>query len=340
MKKNYNFLKYIFIVNLLIINFKVLGEFSIDKYDSSKAYVGTTIFAYNWNKKNPRIVEVNMDGDIVWEYKIPKKLLKKRPYMLMDVERLTNGNTLFNVRNSGIYEINNSGSIVWQHLDIDSSHDVDRLENGNTIYVRAWVDQGKAHVIEVDPSGNTVWQWDGLSEFNTAPYSDIERGGWMHVNAVTRLESGETLISLRNLQMIIKVSPEGRIVWKQTFNCDRAEDKWSLGHEDSIEGCNAHEPEIDSNGTMLVAVRNPDVVYQLDLSTGKILWEWWGDTSERIRDVDRLPNGNILIQDNNKLTEVTPDKKVVWILKANNLPWSKEDIGSGKALYKAQRTGF
>jgi len=342
--KNYicNALKFVFLVNFLIMSYTVSawGEFSVEKYDSSKAYNGTTIFSYNWNKKSPRIIEVDMSGDIVWEYNIPKKLLKNRKYMLMDVERLTNGNTLFNVRNNGVYEVNNDGSIVWQYLDPGSSHDVDRLENGNTIWVRAWVEKGESHVVEVNPSGEIVWQWDGLSEFDTGSYSDIDRGGWMHVNAVTRLKNGDTLISLRNFQMIIKVNPEGRIVWQQTFNCEKAEDMWNLGHEDSPEGCNAHEPEIDTNGTMLVAVRRPDVVYQLDLSTGKILWEWWGDTSERMRDVDKLPNGNILIQDNNKLVEITPDKQIVWILKANNLPWSKKDISSGEALYKAQRIGF
>ena len=314
-----------------------LSPFSVGEYDESRAENGTTLFSYNYNKKSPRMVEVNMDGDVVWEYYIPESMMQ-RGSMLMDVERLENGNTLFNVKYSGIYEIDSRGSVVWKHLDPKTSHDIDRLPNGNTIYVRAWVNKGDSHVVEVNPAGDIVWQWDGLKEFDVLPYSNVEREGWMHVNAVTRFEDESTLISLRNLQMVIRVDSDGDVVWKQTFNCRKAEKKWSLGHKKSLKGCNPHEAEISEDGSILItATRHPDVVYQLDVESGERIWKWHGDTSQRIRDADRLPNGNILIQDNNKLIEVAPNKDIVWTLNAKHLQWRSDDIRAGIALYKAQR---
>lgn len=329
------------VVTLLLLLFSsgsYANEFIVEKYVASRASNGNTVLSYNGNKKKPpKIVEVDMNGNTVWEYIIPKKLIKNKKSIVMDVERLDNNNTLFNLKNSGIFEVNKSGKIVWQYLDSGSSHDVDRLDNGNTIWVRAWVEQGEPHVIEVNSRGETVWKWDGLSNLDIYPYSMVDREGWMHVNAVTRMKNGHTILSLRNLQMVIELDLKDNIVWRQTFDCYKAGELWEISHMDSPEGCNPHEPEISSDNTMLVAVRDPHAVYLLDISSGKLLWEWWGDTSERIRDVDRLQNGNVLIQDNNKLIEVTPNKEVVWILKAKGLAWSKDDIRAGKALYKAQR---
>jgi len=107
----------------------------VKSYNPDLAFNGTTLFGVTAKKnKSMAIIEVDMNGNIVWEYVVPTSIVKQSK-MLMDVKRLSNGNTLFIMQNSGIYEINSASEVVWKHLD-QATHDVDRLENGNTIYLR------------------------------------------------------------------------------------------------------------------------------------------------------------------------------------------------------------
>lgn len=309
--------------------------FDITSYDSSLAYNGTTLFAYNYRPQEPRIIEVDMEGNVVWEYKVPSGWMSSwgsKPKHLMDVERLIGGNTLFNINGSGVYEINHQGEVVWKHQDSGTSHDVDRLSSGNTLYARGWASKGEPVVIEVSPSGEIVWQWNGITEFDHEPYAGVNKDGWMHVNAVTRFNNGNTLISIRNFHMVVEINPEGRVVWKQKFLGGRH----GIQHFGEPRGDHNHEPEIQPEGTMLVAVRKPHKVHEIDLRTGEVIWGWKNKKSKTIRDVDRLPNGNTLIQDNNKLTEITPDKKIVWQLTIPGLDWKRR---APQSLYKAQRIG-
>ena len=105
-------------------------------FDREKVWPGTTLLNDNHDEDWPRIIEVNMLGEVVWEYVISKDLWDGEPFRAMDkdVESLPNGNILFGLPNRGIFEINRDGEVVWSHLDENISHDVDRLPNGNTLY--------------------------------------------------------------------------------------------------------------------------------------------------------------------------------------------------------------
>ncbi len=336
-------LAYRFFVVFFVVLFSLqasAGTFDIKEYSQSRAYNGTTVFSLNTNPRKPKVVEVDMQGNVVWQYQIPSSFMNNNKSLLMDVERLENGNTLFNINQSGIYEINTNGDIVWQHKDADTSHDVDRLENGDTLYARGWVKKGEAHVVEVNSNGDIVWQWDGLSEFDVEPYADSrgEAGEWMHVNAVTRKANGNTLISIRNFHMVVEVNQDGKVVWQQTFKCKERSNRTGIFHNKSPKGCRQHEPELQDDGTMLIAVRAPHKIYRIDLEEGESVWGFdsrdVGIKSKTIRDVDQLPNGNVLIQDNNKLIEITSDGEVVWLLKVPGLHWKNR---TPRSLYKAQR---
>lgn len=338
-----------FILNLILLFFWLISgsifakEFVVDIYNKINPIAGNTIFGYNQNPKKPKIVEVNSDGKIIWEYKIPKHLFKTKKRNVWDVKVLDNLNILFSLRNSGIYEINRQGEIIWQHLDKEASHDVDRLDNGNTIYARTWVEKGEDLVVEVDQYGQKVWSYDGVSHFDQYPFSDIDLGGWVHANSVERLSNGNTLVSLRNFQMVVELDKQGKIVWKQLFDCERAYDKWDIDHSGSPAGCMPHGPEIDhEQNTLIIALRmgekrsdEPDNVYFIDRTTGQVVREWSGEKSRRIRDIDLLSNGNLLIQDNNKLIELNSDNEIVWQLRASKLKW--DERSKSKSLYKANR---
>ena len=93
-------------------------------YNREKVWPGTTLLNDNHDAEWPRIIEVNMLGEVVWEYVIPRDIWEDEPLqnMAKDVELLASGNVLFGLPGRGIFEINRSGEIVWSHLDEKMSH--------------------------------------------------------------------------------------------------------------------------------------------------------------------------------------------------------------------------
>ena len=294
----------------------------VDIYNSEMTWTGTTLLADYHNHERPRIIEVNMQGEIVWEYLVPENLRKYRNPGF-DVELLSNNNLLFVLPRKGVYEINRNGNIAWSYLDKKVSHDADRLSNGNTLVVwGGWDEISDAQVKEINPKGEIVWSWYAKDHFYKPPYKDIYREGWTHTNAVTRLPNGNTLISLRNFNLTVEVDPPGSVVW--SFD-------WG------ILGLHPHEPEILPNGNMLIALRIPHRVIEIDRETEAIVWEFEKTGVKVIRDADRLPNGNTLIVERTKILEVTPNGKVVWQLGVKGVTGEMKD--KPRWFYKAERIG-
>ncbi len=312
------------------------GEPFIDIYDPDKACNGTTIFSDTHDVLNPRIIEVNMLGEIVWEYEIPDELIQG-VFIGLDVEVLQNNNVLFNISNSGIYEIDRMGNIVWSHDDLKNSHDADRLSNGNTIYIFGNDDtRDDAQVKEVRADGGLAWEWFAKEEYDVEPFDDIFRQGWTHANAVTRLSNGNTLISLRNFNLTVEVGREGKTVWSFDWR--------SLGGSIT----DPHEPEIQPNDNLLVCMQreSPFRAVEINRTTGEIEWSYSNNDLRTARDADRLPNGNTLIvavlengtkddldDDESVIFELTEEGAIVWQLRLKNSP-----VGSSPGVfYKAQR---
>ncbi len=189
------------------------GEIYVDIYDPQKACDGTTMFADLHDMENPRIIEVDMQGNIVWEYKVPDDL-KKFHSPGMDVEYLTDDDhILFVLPGKGVYEIDRAGTVIWTRQDDKISHDADRLPSGNTIYIFGDNDtQNDPCVKEVNPSGQIVWSWYAKNDYNVAPYDTLFRQGWIHANSVTRMFNGNTILGLRNFNLTIEVNPQGTVV--------------------------------------------------------------------------------------------------------------------------------
>lgn len=300
-------------------------DLSVDIYKPYKAYNGTTLFADYHKPHRPRIIEVNMRGEIVWEYVLPG-YLREYIHPGFDVELLPNNNILFVAPRKGVYEVNRNGKIVWSYEDKKVSHDADRLPNGNTLVV--WCcsnDKSEAVVKEINPRGGIVWSWSAKKYFNKPPYNDISFQGWTHANAVSRLPNGNTIISLRNFDLTVEVDPQGAVVW--SFDC-------------GFLGTYPHEPEILPNDNMLVAIHCPppgcwDQVVEIKRPTKEIVWHFTTRGMKVTRDADRLPNGNTLIVERIKIFEVTPDGEIVWRLRLRGVSGMKRDFE--KFFYKAQR---
>ncbi len=309
------------------------GEPCVGEYDPSLACNGTTLLSDVHDEKQMRIIEVDMSGEIVWQYIIPQALVRGAPVGL-DADLLDNGNILFTLSGSGIYEIDRMGTIVWSHIDPQVSHDADRLPNGDTLYVFGNGDkQDDLQVKQVDSSGSLIWSWMAQDNFNTAPYVSIDRQGWTHINSVTRIRNGNTLVSLRNFGLTVELDAQGGLVWEIDWT--------DLYETDDPRGLDPHEPELHPDGHLLVCLQweAPYQVVEIDRATGQAIWEYHRDAFRTCRDADRLPNGNTLIvgvledRDAAVVFEVTPEKEIAWELTLHDMP-----VGHHPGwFFKAQR---
>ncbi len=318
------------------------GDLVVDVYDRERAFNGTTIFRIGSRPEGESIIEVDMQGRVVWNYPIPLELYRgntHRSNHLMDIELLANDNVMFVIGRTALYQINRRGTVVWSLIDPEVSHDADRLPNGNTIYVRGYVDKGEDHIREVSPDGKTVWSWNGVAQFDQPPFEDIYRHGWAHANATQRLKGGNTLISLRNFETVIEVDRQGKIVWKHDFRGSNRGGFERVFREEATPGGFPHDPEISPSGNMIVGVQRPYLVYEID-RTGTIVWQWRHPDGTaavaHIRDTNRLPNGNTLVVEVNKLIEVAPNGDIVWQLRVPRIDHDSR-FNPAKSLYKAQR---
>ncbi|MFC1569394.1 aryl-sulfate sulfotransferase [bacterium] len=318
-------------------------DFNILIWDSLKSFNGTTLFGYDDNGDNHKIAEVSMDGNITWEYQVPGN------GAITDIEYLDNGHILFAVKSEGIYEVDRNKSVTWSHTDNTVWHDVDRLSNGNTLYTCGMAEYaspypyaGKPIIKEIDSSKNLVWQWIAKDHYiNTvydtshvaAKYASEEwRGDWTHINGVERLTNGNTLISIRNFDLVIIVSPAGDILQE----IGSGDPGWpiliTLGLPDD-----PHNPVLLDNaasgfpgkwwndGDMLISIPWEGRAIVMDTTSLNVKWEFptggWTQYGSVLfmRDARPLPNGNILINDaTGSLIEVTQAGETVWNLQVKN----------------------
>jgi hypothetical protein len=298
-------------------------DFVLEVYDKNKAVDGTTLLADNHNTDKPRIIEVNMLGEIIWEYDIPQDL-KKYTNPGLDIELLSNNNILFVLPGNGVYEINRNKAIVWSYKTTKISHDADRLSNGNTLFVFGNNDlMSDAQVTEVNPQGQIVWSWYAKDYFNKEPYASAKDQGWTHTNAVSRLSNGDTLISTRNFNMVVEVNQTGEVVK-------------IIGEGIMVE---QHDPVLLANGNFLFANHGtPEKAVEIN-SAGNIVWEFAISDSKQwpVRDANRLANGNTLITTTTKIVEVSKDKEIVWSFAIKDTSKFIGQASAGLGFYKAER---
>ena len=298
-------------------------DFVVEVYDATQAMQGTTLLADNHNTEKPRIIEVNMLGEILWEYDLPSAL-KTFTNPGFDAERVENGNILFVLPGNGVYEVNRDKQIVWSYLTTKISHDADRLPNGNTLFVFGNNDvMSDPQVTEVNPEGNVVWSWYARDHFNKAPYSTVKKQGWTHANMVSRLDNGNTLVSLRNFNFVVEVDVQGEVVK-------------TIGDGLMIE---QHDPVLLANTHYLFANHGePEKAVEMN-PAGEIVWEYAITNPQQwpTRDANRLTNGNTLITTTTKIIEVNQKKEIVWSFAIKDVSKFVGTVSAGLGFYKAER---
>lgn len=321
----------LFAAVLLLAACQTASDYKVTHLDKARVYPGKTLITDMSDRHRPQVVEVDFEGNILWKW---------APSIgrgaVLDATYLENRNILITVKPVGIFEVDRAGKTVWKHLDKEASHDADRLPNGNTLYNLGWQDKGEDVVREVDPDGKLVWSWKGVEDYDRAPFADVSHEGWMHVNAVSRLKNGNTLVSMRNFNTIAEVGPNGRVVRDWTF---KARDKRTgIQTQGKIRGERNHEPEVLPNGNMLLCLRRPNRFVEFNMKTGEMVWEWnhpgGGRELRTNREANRLPNGNTLGSASNKLVEIAPNGDIVWQMIA-----PRGDGHNHRKFHKAIRLG-
>ncbi len=309
------------------------SDLVVDIYDPTLADNGTTLFTYRYDTGNPKIVQVDMQGKAVWEYKLSSRLKQYIRYGF-DAEVIPNGNILIMLPRYAAIEITRGGNVVWGYTNEKLSHDVDRLKNGHTIMTFGANDRRTdIQVRELDSEGFIAWLWSAKDHIDETQYTSTNYAGWTRTNSVEKRQNGHTIVCLCNFHLIAELDTAGNVINK-------------IG-----EGLlyYPHDPQVLGNGNILVTSQKPPggisedtgSVYEIDPATNTVVWSYknkdWLNT-QLTRDANRLSNGNTLITGSTQIIEITPAGKMVWRLKIKNadLPLNSVDIET-RGFYKSQR---
>ncbi|WP_458209269.1 aryl-sulfate sulfotransferase [Haladaptatus sp. NG-SE-30] len=182
------------------------------------------------------------------------------------------------------------------------AHDVDYL--GNDRYAVADKRNDRAYVYNATTK-EIVWEYDFEKHFS--PNVGGPEKDYTHLNDIDSVDNGSAfLLSPRNFDRVMLVDRESKQI------------EWTLGSEDDYDILyEQHNPVLLERNPPTVLVSDSEnhriVEYRRQDGDWKRTWVYSGHLHWP-RDADRLPNGNTLIADslNDRVLEVTPDRKVVW----------------------------
>jgi outer membrane protein assembly factor BamB len=243
---------------------------------------------------SPPTIYILQAGKVEWSYPLSAR------DQLEDCTMLSNGTIVF-ARGSGASIVRQDKKIIWNYnapagTEIHTAYPIDRdrvlvMQNGDP-----------AVVMVINTLSGSVEQQVSLDTANPKN----PRGQFGHVRLTP---AGNYLVPHMDLNKVMEYTPDGRAVWGV-----KAESPWAAVRL--------------RNGNTLISGGESAYVREID-KTGKTVWELNkndlpGFPLEDVREVSRLSNGNTLIDnyvlDGEKrnaaqLIEVTPDKKVVWVLR-------------------------
>ncbi len=237
-----------------------------------------------------RLLEVDWDSNIVWQY--------EDPYMHHHFCRLPNGNTVL---------------LRWIPTPKDTAL---KVRGGLPDTEREgiiWSDSLR----EINPAGEVVWEWLGYEHLD--PEVDIIcplcfRSEWTHANSFAVTPNVDILISFMKTNSIAIINKEtGNIDWRWGGFLKLAHPhdvSWLDDGSVMVLGCGGHMPGFEAGNSE---------VLRIDLKTKNIVWEYTEVPIVRFYtalkgSLQRLPNGNTLIceGDTGRIFEVTEGKEIVW----------------------------
>jgi hypothetical protein len=257
-----------------------------------------------------KIIEMDLNGKITWEYVIPSKYSKANFSIRggADINWIEKTDSfLIAVPKVGAIEVNRKGEVVWEYLTEEISHDIDLLEDGTLIFVNGW-DSDTQHILtRIDRAGKIIERYKaddlGLNKSERRYNVSSELYSNTHANAVQHLGQGEYLLSLRNYNMAVTVQ-SGKIVSK-------------IDNVRSI-----HDP-VDLKGDIyFIRMDGPYsqriVRFNKQTQERSPLFSTTDTSMTPMRTLEPLRNGNFLITGSTMICQISKDGDLVWSLKLSN----------------------
>jgi PQQ-like domain len=248
-----------------------------------------------YGKGPNRLVELDADGKVVWEYKFPS--------IAVIFQVLPNGHVLYGYGGhpTGVAEIDRDKKIVWNYVsNCPQVFGCERLANGNTLVA----EQGPPQVVEVDPQGKIV---------HVTKLTTTEKGYHLQVRNVHKLPNGNILAGHEGEGAIREVNPDGKVVWEY-LHVENAPDAIRFANGNTLISCGTQKRiiEVDPKG---------NIVWEFGAKDAPELNLTWVSSLQVLKN-GHFVVGNFLRGQEGKgahAFEVTRDKKVVWTFKDHNL---------------------
>jgi hypothetical protein len=235
-----------------------------------------------------RLVEIDGDGKIAWEHKLPALSVMFHP--------LENGNVVVahSGMPTGVREIDRKGNVVW-HYPSKAAEVLgfERLPGGNVLLA----EQGPCQAVQVDREGKIV---------STVPLKTSEQAPHRQVRRIHRLANGHILAAHEGEAVVREYDAKGNPVWEYG-GVENVFEAIRLPSGNTLIGCGTQKRIIEVT---------PEK---------KIVWEFKSDDAPElnltwITSLQVLPSGNYVVANflrgqegkGAHAFEVTREKKVVW----------------------------
>ena len=159
-----------------------------------------------YGKGPNRLVELDADGKLVWEYKFPS--------IAVIFQALPQGHVVFAHGGdpTGVDEIDRDKKTAWTYVEqVSAVLGCQRLADGNTLLA----EQGPCRAVEVNPRGEVV---------HVTPLTTTEKGYHLQVRNIHKLANGHILAAHEGEGAAREYDPDGKVVWEYTKveNCGEA----------------------------------------------------------------------------------------------------------------------
>ncbi len=267
--------------------------------------IGSTAFAEDavkhrimfaeYGKGPNRLVELDADGKVVWEYKFPS--------IAVIFQVLPDGHVLFahGGAPTGVDEIDRDKKTVWSYVSkCPQVLGCQRLDNGNTLIA----EQGPCQAVEVNPKGEVV---------HVTKMTTTEKEYHLQVRGIHKLANGHILAAHEGEGAIREYDPDGKVVWEYI----------------KVENC-GDAVRLD-NGNTLISCGTQKRLIEVT-PAGEVVWEFGAKDAPELNltwvgSLQVLKNGHYVVgnflrgQEGKGVHafEVTHDKKVVWTFADHDL---------------------
>ncbi len=266
----------------------------------------------------------------------------------------------------GMIKVDKDANILWVYKEF-VHHDsaLDKQGNTYTFIQKTVVDPVPGYeqlpypvtadyVAKVSPEGKEIYRFGIMDAFMDTPYHQLllhsGRGygddtyDYFHSNAIDVLseedapnfpqfKAGQILVSIRSVSVLAVIDPDTKkVIWAyHTF--------FKFQHAASFLH-NGHILVLDNQGMIEDGEKRSRVIELNPVNLG-VEWSFIGTkerpfTTELVGRLQRLPNGNTLIDDSEhaRIIEVTTDGKIVWSYK---LQKTLSDQDYSEAIFNAER---